>query len=76
MQTTTMQTVSLNVQGMTCGGCVASVTRVLQAVPGVADVSISGGPHAFRPKTPFRERTAFHEKTAPNRSGTSDWSAK
>jgi hypothetical protein len=40
------------------------------------DASLSGGPHAFRPKTPFRERMAFHPKTAPNRSGTADWSAK
>ena len=30
-----METVTLNVQGMTCGGCVASVTRVLKATPGV-----------------------------------------
>jgi copper chaperone len=37
----TMETVSLNVQGMTCGGCVASVTRVLKAVPGVADVAVT-----------------------------------
>ena len=33
-----METITLNVQGMTCGGCVASVTRVLKAVPGVDDV--------------------------------------
>ena len=35
-----METAILKVQGMTCGGCVASVTRVLNAVPGVADVSV------------------------------------
>ena len=33
-----MQTITLNVDGMTCSGCVASVTRVLKAVPGVGDV--------------------------------------
>jgi copper chaperone len=38
---TKMETVSLDVQGMTCGGCVASVTRVLKAVPGVADVAVT-----------------------------------
>ena len=38
---TEMETVSLNVQGMTCGGCVASVTRVLKAVPGVADAAVT-----------------------------------
>ena len=30
-----METVTLKVGGMTCGGCVASVTRVLRATPGV-----------------------------------------
>ena len=30
-----METVTLNVTGMTCGGCVASVTRVLKTTPGV-----------------------------------------
>jgi copper chaperone len=36
-----METITQNVQGMTCGGCVASVTRVLKAVPGVSDVAVS-----------------------------------
>jgi copper chaperone len=36
-----METITLNVQGMTCGGCVASVTRVLKAVPGVNDVAVT-----------------------------------
>jgi copper chaperone CopZ len=36
-----MNGVTLNVKGMTCQGCVASVTRVLKAVPGVSDVSVS-----------------------------------
>ena len=35
-----METVTINVQGMTCGGCVASVTRVLKAVPGVDQVEV------------------------------------
>lgn len=32
----------LEIKGMTCGGCVASVKRVLEALPGVtaADVSL------------------------------------
>jgi copper chaperone len=29
---------------MTCAGCVASVTRVLKAVPGVGDVSVALNP--------------------------------
>jgi len=43
-----METITLNVQGMTCGGCVASVTRVLKAVPGVTDVSVTLQPGAAR----------------------------
>ena len=35
-----METVTLNVQGMSCGGCVASVTRVLKATPGVQSASV------------------------------------
>lgn len=30
-----MQTVKMKVAGMTCGGCVASVSRVVKALPGV-----------------------------------------
>jgi len=36
-----METVAINVKGMTCGGCVASVTRVLKTIPGVADVAVT-----------------------------------
>ena len=36
-----MESATLNVSGMTCQGCVASVTRVLKAVPGVSDVVVS-----------------------------------
>jgi copper chaperone len=36
-----MQTAVLNVSGMTCQGCVRSVTRLLEAVPGVGAVEVS-----------------------------------
>ena len=36
-----MDTITMNVKGMTCGGCVASVTRVLKSVPGVSDVAVT-----------------------------------
>lgn len=36
-----MSSVSIKVSGMTCGGCVASVTRVLQALPGVQRVEVA-----------------------------------
>lgn len=35
-----METVTLKVEGMTCGGCVVSVTRVLKATPGVDDAVV------------------------------------
>ena len=40
-----METTQLKITGMTCGGCVNSVRRVLLAVPGVrsADVSLDQG---------------------------------
>ncbi len=36
-----MDTVTIKVDGMTCGGCVASVKRVVQAVAGVESVDVS-----------------------------------
>jgi copper chaperone len=36
-----METVTIKVSGMTCGGCVASVKRVVQAVAGVESVDVS-----------------------------------
>ena len=40
-----METLTIKVGGMTCQGCVGSVTRVLQATPGVqrAQVSLERG---------------------------------
>ena len=36
-----MESVTLNIKGMTCMGCVGSVARVLKAVPGVQDAQVS-----------------------------------
>jgi copper chaperone len=36
-----MQTETMNVTGMTCGGCVSKVTQALKAVPGVGHVDVS-----------------------------------
>ena len=41
-----METITMNVEGMSCGGCVASVTRVLKAVPGVENVHVTLSPGA------------------------------
>jgi copper chaperone len=36
-----MSTITMKIEGMTCGGCVASVTRVLKATPGVSDAKVT-----------------------------------
>ncbi len=36
-----MQTLTLNISGMTCGGCVKSVAKVLEALDGVAKAEVS-----------------------------------
>ena len=36
-----METQTLKISGMTCGGCVKSVTKVLSEVPGVSAVDVS-----------------------------------
>lgn len=36
-----MDTIVLKVKGMSCGGCVQSVTSVLEALPGVMNVAVS-----------------------------------
>jgi copper chaperone len=36
-----METTTIKVGGMSCGGCVKSVTNVLQALPGVAKAEVS-----------------------------------
>jgi copper chaperone len=36
-----MTTVTLKIDGMTCGGCVRSVKKVLEGMPGVRSVGVS-----------------------------------
>jgi copper chaperone len=36
-----METVTMKVKGMTCGGCVANVQRVLKKLEGVGKVDVS-----------------------------------
>ena len=36
-----LQHITLNIDGMTCNGCVASVTKILQGVDGVASAEVS-----------------------------------
>ena len=39
-----MQSMTFDIHGMTCGGCVGSVKRALQKVDGVSDVEVSLNP--------------------------------
>jgi copper chaperone len=39
-----MEKITLDVRGMSCQGCVGSVTRVLKATPGVQDVRVQLSP--------------------------------
>jgi len=39
-----MNTIQLSVTGMTCGGCVNSVHKVLTALPGVQSVEVTLSP--------------------------------
>lgn len=43
-----MTEVVLTITGMTCGGCVNSVTRVLQSTPGVKQATVSLVPSEAR----------------------------
>lgn len=43
-----MNTLTLTVTGMTCGGCVASVKKVLSALPGVQTVEVTLAPGQAR----------------------------
>lgn len=36
-----METITLKIEGMTCGGCVASVTRILEGIGGVTKAEVS-----------------------------------
>jgi copper chaperone len=39
-----MESITIPIQGMTCGGCVANVERVLKGIEGVASVKVSLDP--------------------------------
>jgi copper chaperone len=43
-----METTTINIKGMTCMGCVNSVTRVLKATPGVNDAQVTLTPGEAR----------------------------
>ena len=39
-----MEAITIPIEGMTCGGCVANVERVLKAIDGVQSVKVSLDP--------------------------------
>lgn len=39
-----METIDIRIEGMSCGGCTASVTRVLEAVAGVKNATVTLNP--------------------------------
>lgn len=43
-----MESLTLNIKGMTCSGCVNSVTRVLKAAPGVQSAVVTLDPAEAR----------------------------
>lgn len=43
-----METIEIEIEGMSCGGCTASVTRVLEAVAGVQSATVTLNPGKAR----------------------------
>lgn len=64
-----MRTEQLNVSGMTCGGCVANVTRALSAVPGVQHVEVSLPNHTATVKFDDATASADAMRTAVRSAG-------
>jgi copper chaperone len=55
-----MDSITLKIGGMTCGGCASTVTRVLRAVSGVSSVDVSLEQAAA--KVEYDARTASREQ--------------
>lgn len=64
-----MQTEHINVSGMTCGGCTGTVTRALQAIPGVIEVNVSLSPGQATVKYDERVATPGQLKSAVTSAG-------
>jgi copper chaperone len=57
-----MQTETMNVTGMTCGGCVSKVTQALTALPGVGHVDVALPGSA---SVEFDEKLTSREHSSP-----------
>lgn len=69
-----MNEIILSVTGMTCGGCVNSVHKVLTALPGVqsADVTLTPGQARVVVDPPRGDRAALVQAVANAGFGVSD----
>jgi len=64
-----MQQATIRVEGMTCNGCVASVTRVLTALPGVGSVDVSLERHEAQVQFDPTRTDPEHLRTAISAAG-------
>ena len=64
-----METTVLNISGMTCMGCVGSVTRVLKTAPGVAEAEVTLTPGQARVQFDAALTSAAQLKTAVEDAG-------
>lgn len=64
-----METTTLKIGGMTCMGCVSSVTRVLKALPGVADATVTLDPPQARVQFDAAQTGAAQLKSAVEDAG-------
>lgn len=64
-----MQTETLNVTGMTCGGCTAKVAKSLKEISGVKDVKVSLSDAAATVQFDERLTSSSQLKSAVQRAG-------
>ncbi len=64
-----MQTTTFKITGMTCGGCVSAVTKVLSAVDGVETANVSLASNAATIEFDERKTDLFRLKSAVAESG-------
>ena len=71
-----MESITIPIEGMTCGGCVANVERVLKAIDGVQSVNVSLEPGEavveFAPGASIRRTCARRSKMPAMKSPARD----
>lgn len=56
-----METIQFSLQGMTCGGCVRSVERVLSTLPGIKESKVEVGRASVTFDPAVQTKAAIHE---------------